>query len=357
MTTKTYPDPSQTFDQRVTESIAATQEPNGFPVDASTGEVDRSSSSISFDDGTRTFTISPSGGSYTVWVSGQQFEVTKDFTVQSDDVNGEWFFYFDVVGNDLTLIADQVGTPQLIYNRGFCAFGYWDTTNKKMLFGGVLDERHGTKLDGHAHYWMHRETGTRYESGLDFNNIQADGSGNADGSAQFGVDAGAVYDEDLRFDIAEILSTACVNRIIYKEATGEWREQTPISSFPVLNSGSGRIAYNPPSGGLLEIANNDFCLYHYIATSGQDTNGQVIGIPGQVDYPTLNNIRNNAQEEINNLVLDGLPLQEFKFIGSILWQTSSGYNNPVKSRIRSTDNGFDYLDYKTPYIEAVERDT
>ncbi len=38
---------------------AATQEPNGFPIDPLTGEVDRASSIMSYDDGTRTFTIEP----------------------------------------------------------------------------------------------------------------------------------------------------------------------------------------------------------------------------------------------------------------------------------------------------------
>lgn len=333
----------------------ATQEPNGFPVDPITGEVDRTTSTISFDDGTRTFTIEPTSDYFELWIAGKRFIISEPHSVQSDDLNGDWFFYFDTVDGAPVLIADQVSTPKLIYRRGFCAFGYWSVVDAKMLFGGPLDERHGVVMDGATHYNMHVDHGTVWESGLALTDIITTGNGNDTVDAQFGIDVGVVYDEDLRFEIPTKISTVGVDRVLYKETDGTWHEDK-LAQFSLLVAGSGRLAYNPPSGSLVELGNNHFCLYHIIATSGQDMAGQVVAIPGQIDYLTLNNIQNAAEREINNLILAGLPLAEFKFLGSILLQTSDSYSNGPKARVRPTDEGFDYLDYRRT-ISAVERKT
>ena len=75
-----------------------TNEPTGFPIDAD-GEVDRTSSTISFVGGsTRTFTIAPTGSSYTILVKGRQFRKTTSESIQISNTQGAHYIYFDENG-------------------------------------------------------------------------------------------------------------------------------------------------------------------------------------------------------------------------------------------------------------------
>jgi hypothetical protein len=75
----------------------------------------------------------------------------------------------------------------------------------------VGEERHGLTMDGVTHAYLHYVNGLAYLNGLALNSILADENGNVDTHAQFGVDAGAVADEDIYDAISAVLSTAGLN--------------------------------------------------------------------------------------------------------------------------------------------------
>jgi hypothetical protein len=331
-------------------AFIAMQEPSGFPVNSSTGEVKRSDSELLWVNGTLTFTIQPKAPatSFDIYIEGVKHTVSSPQNKVITDTEGLWYFYFD---NTLTLQATQVFNINFIYSQGLVAFGYWDATNNRMLFDAVFDERHGGKMDGATHAWLHQQFGTRYDSGLSLADFLVDQSGDVDSHAQFSAQTGVIYDEDLKFTLATIASTVGLP-IVYHEATGEWRQVTN-AGFSVLTTGTGRLAYNPSGSGLVEVANTDFVNCHVVATSGQDENGTFFAIVGQQSYNTVNDAREGAESEINALILSGLAVQEFKFIGTVIFETNNGYTNAVKGRVRSTDLGDDYIDFRRSNITAA----
>lgn len=104
-------------------------------VEQGTGFVDPTDSQISFDDGTRTFTIEPTGDSFVFYAFGNRYEKISAETEQIDDVEGLWYIYYDVNG--------VLGSSQNIWNLSTqvpVATILWDTG-----VGTVDDGKNNTK--------------------------------------------------------------------------------------------------------------------------------------------------------------------------------------------------------------------
>lgn len=324
-----------------TNAFVGMREPSGYPINEN-GEIDRGKSVLSWDNTTRTLTISPTGESFVFYANGKIFQ-SAGASVQIDDTEGTWFFYFDENGD---FVATQAFNINIIYSLAFTALVYWDADNKTII-GEVFDERHGAKLDGHAHGWLHSKFGTRHNSGAALNSLSSEQTGNLDSHAQFGIDAGIIYDEDIIFNIEAVLSTVGVP-IWYLEGSEPKLRSITNTGFSIATTGSGRMAYNQNVAGtwqLTEIANNDFGLCHIFCTSGPNTTGRVYAVMGQNDYGNALTARQGAKVEIKNLI-SVLPTEEKDFIATLIFQTSDGYGNAVKSRLRVNDLGEDWLDWR-----------
>ena len=313
-------------------------EPTGFPINSS-GEVDRTSSTISFDNSTRTFTIAPASASYTFMIKGKLFKKTSALTQTITDTEGLWFFYFDENGD---LQKTNTFTNDLILKYCYIAYLYWDANSNIAIHIG--DERHGFNMDSHSHIWMHNTHGAAYISGLALTDFNFDaGANNID--TQFGVQSGYIRDEDILHSISTISSTTGL-RVLYRDgANGNWRRGFQ-SGFSALSYNTGdRLAYNQYTGGawqLTEVADNKYVLYHIVATN--DVNYPIFAIMGENEYINKTDARANANTEINNL--SGLPFYEFRFIGSVIYQTNDSYANTLKAKIVTTDTGTSYVDWR-----------
>jgi len=310
-----------------------------------TGIIDRTQSVITFSDATSAFSISGVGGqSYGFYSQGNK--VTKDGSVESvqiDGTEGLYFFYFDHPNGLLSTTKDF--DVYLILEKTILGIVYWDATNKKSIYFG--EERHGITMDGKTHLYLHQTRGAVYESGLGLTNINTDGSGDVVADVSVGVATGKIWDEDINLTLSAL---PCGSNwpVYYREGTGNWRldDDRP---FPVKNATTGnlRLAYNLNSGGNWsqnEIINNDFVLAHIFGTN--DPNRPIIAIQGQNEYSTIGNARTAAATELRTLLTENLPFAEFVPIGTVIYQTSSGYTNIPKARIISTDDGSDYEDFR-----------
>jgi hypothetical protein len=329
---KTYVD-AQSVD--VTERFTAMNEPTGYP--------NTTDSVMTFGvDGTNVFTIEPAATSFDVWMDGEKYTYTTKQSVTISETEGEHYIYFDQA--DQQLKETTVFPADLLYQQGFTAIVYWDSDNSEHIYFG--EERHGITMDGKTHVNIHFGRGTLYRSGLALGDIVADGSGDSNASAQFSSTSGEITDEDIDITIAAQSAPANVP-IFYKSgANGYWRK-IGATDYPVTTTGTGRMAYNEFTGGawqISEVSNNDFALTHIAASNDPDQ--PIIAIMGQAEYGNISSARLGATAEINNLVLSGLPFAEFVFMGTIIFQTSDSYANAVQSRIRSTDEGADYVDWR-----------
>jgi hypothetical protein len=317
----------------------ATGEPTGFPVLAATGEVDRVSSTILFND-ILGFRIIPTGVDYTIYQDGVPYVINTALTINIPPVEGFHFFYFDLG----VLTTTQVFDLSLLYSKVYVGVVYWDAVNAKSIYFG--DERHGCTMDSHTHLRLHQRDGTSFVNGCAINGILTDQTGNLDVDAQFGLDAGKIRDEDILLDQSAIASNVGLE-VFYKEgATGLWRSQVN-AGFSVLTAGSGRLAWNEWTGVTWqnsEVPDTEFVMCHVFEIN--DPGRFAIAVMGRETFTTLALAEAAAEDELVTIVLQGMPFQEFLPIATIFFESDSGYLNAVQARTRQNSLGDDWIDWR-----------
>lgn len=318
------------------------KEPTGFP--------NRVDSVTSFNDGTLTFTIAPAVSSFDVYIKGHKFTKSASESIAISSSAGNHFFYYDMTG---TLSTTQVIDSEFFQNNAFISIVYWNTdTNSSTYFA---EERHGLIMDGMTHSYLHSVFGARYISGGALQGFSVDGTGNLASDAQFTSDSGSIRDEDL---LIQYPAQATIP-ILYRQGV-LWRKK-PADSFPVIYSGTagytganGRLPYNQLVSGnwqLTQVSNNQFVLVHIFATN--DKNTPIVGVQGINQYNSISGARTGALSEISSLA--GLPFAEFVALGSVIFETANTYSNTPKARVRSTDTGANYVDFRgtQPYAPSA----
>lgn len=332
-----------------------------------TGHIDRTESTVSFTDATRTFEIAPVGDAFTYYVKGQKYVVRSPKTVVIPDTEGIHLIYFDGV-TLVSELAQNVNDEDLLSKYAFTFLIYWDATNKASLIQG--EERHGASMDWNTHLYLHTTRGTAYESGLGLAVSSTTGDGSLDSHAQTAVADGLIRDEDIPLPIVDgspqTLSPIAQIPVLYRtglDADLIWRLK-PADNFPFVYSGTagyiganGRVPYNELTGGSwvwTQGGNNDYVLAHLWAID--DIRYPIIAIHGQSTYGTIAAAREGANTEIANISTAGLPGKEFKPIATLIIQTG-GYANTPQARFRPTDTGEDYVDFRLVSLVAASAAT
>jgi hypothetical protein len=318
------------------------KEPTGFP--------NRTDSVTSFSNATRIFTIQPATTSFDVYIRGHKYTKSSAQTVTIPIAAGNHYIFFDING---VLQTTQVIDSSLFQDNAFVSIIYWNTDISQQVY--YAEERHGLVMDGATHGYLHTVFGARYISGFALQNFSVDGTGNLAANAQFTSDSGTIRDEDL---LIQALAQTQIP-ILYRQGT-QWRKKA-ADAYPVIYSGTagytganGRLPYNLLSAGtwsLSEVPNNNFVLVHFFATN--DVNNPVVGIQGTSTYTSISGARTGALSEIT--ALSGIPFAEFVAIGSVIYETANTYANVPKARVRSTDTGANYVDFRgtQPYAPAA----
>lgn len=310
-------------------------DPNGF--------INTTDQTSSFVDGTRTFTIQPTGPNFSFYSDSLKYTKSVAENVVISDSEGIHIIYYD--GATLTAQYNPSSTQidTIFVDKAIVAWIYWDATNNEAILFTGDNEYHGCNMSGKTHAYLHTTLGAQYVSGAALNTFSVDGSG-AVVDAQFGVDSGVLRDEDLTVSLSSVASTTGCP--VYYRSGSDWR-RTINAGYSAIATGSGRIAYDN-NGVLTEVGNNDYSLMHIFGIN--DATYQYIAIMGQAEYGTVGQARNGAADEINNLVLAGLPFPEMIPVGSVIYQANDGYVNAIKARIRSDGQGNDYVDFRTSGI-------
>jgi hypothetical protein len=328
----------------VATSLSDMNEPTGF--------LNRADSQISFVDGTRTFTIQPAVTSFDFYVKSAKYTVSAAQTLVIPNTSGNHYIYYNQSG---VLESTTVFSSAIIEQFAFVAIVYWNTSTSSHTY--FADERHGITMDGVTHAYLHTVFGARYLSGLALLGFSVDGTGDVNSNAQFTADSGSIRDEDI---LHQSLAQAQIP-VLYRDGL-LWKKKA-ADAYPVIYSGtagytgaSGRLPFNEFTGGawqLTEVPSLDFVLVHLFATN--DIDNPIVAVQGTTSYTTSSAARTNANLEISTL--SGMPFAEFVPMGSVIFQTATGYTNATKSRVRSTDTGAEYVDFRgtqlyTPAGEA-----
>lgn len=313
-------------------ALANNGEPNGFP--------DRSQFTLSWNNGTRTLTLTPVATNFSFWSNGTFYTKTSA-SIQISNVEGNHYIYFDSNGNiqELTTFNESL-ISTLCYIAGL----YWDAVNSQVIIG-VINETHGSAMPANVHSYLHTVMKTQYVSGMALS-LTTGGNGSLDSHSQFSATAGAMKDEDIDHTI--LLKNLTSSMPVVYLSGSNWRQQT--LSFPLVNTGTGRAAYNQNVGGnwqLTEALNNNFVLTHIFAYPGINyTQGGYCAIIGQATYSTLALAQAGAKTEAASIVTTGLPISEFKLVATLIIKTSNTYANTTKSSFQATDTGASYIDWR-----------
>ena len=297
------------------------------------GHEDKSESTMSFNDGTRVFTISPVSSSFTVWCKGKRYVKTSSETVTIDSTTGLYYIYYSSSGvlSYRTSYFDWANdTPT--------AYIYWNNTTGKAEF--FADERHGVVLDWQTHEYLHRTRGAAIANGFGASGYVTDGDGDSDSHAQIALAGGTFFDEDLQVDITHAASPTANSWEQVLEGTAEipvfyrtnsaWVKDT-ATTFP-FKAGTARAQYNLYSGGTwttADVQNNKYGAMWIVATN--NLNEPVIAILGQVSAENQSTIEERTWEDLD---LEGLPIFEIRPLYKIIFVVSDGFTNTVKAAIR-----------------------
>jgi hypothetical protein len=296
------------------------------------GHSDKTESAISFNSGTRTFSIAPVSTSFTVWCKGIKNIYLEAESIQIPNTTGLYYIYFDEngsLGYQLNFFEWESQAPT--------AYVYWNATTQELVYFG--DERHGITLDWQTHEYLHRTRGAALANGFDASAYTVTGTGSTDADAQFSLAGGTFFDEDLQVDVThsatpapntwqQFITGPCKPAILYRSGSS-WRIDSP-TNFAV-KSGTTYPVYNQLSAGnwvTTDASVNRYVVSYVIASN--NLNYPVLSVIGQSQY---NNIGDAEIAEFNELDLTGFPSREFRPLYKLIFQVGS-YANTVKARLR-----------------------
>lgn len=285
-----------------------------------TGFTNRTSSTVSFNDATRTFTLAPVSGSFTVHYKGKEITISSTLTVQiSNSTGGRW-----ITLNPTTLTLQDSGPSIDLTANILVGYIYWVAGVSSIV---AADERHLASRDTQWHLSKHNEVGTVWLSGGDctyaLNNQLSIGLGFTDIT---------IADEDITHSIThstspngfyqQLLSSNAMIPVVYKNGsdTGQLEPTWPAAPWAIGTTAQfNQIVGN--SGSLVEAPNNSYVNYFIIATN--DMRYPIKAVLGRSSHTTLLQAF-NEQFDVHDLLME-----EVVTLYQITLQTNASYANRV----------------------------
>jgi hypothetical protein len=315
----------------LTEAISAMKLPNGHE--------DRAASTLSFDEGTRTFSITPVGSSFSFWTSGRKYTKTTAQTIAIPDTSGLYYFYFNRDGN-----LAYKNTYFDFESDVHTAYVYWNANTDKAYY--FADERHGTTMDWQTHEYLHRTRGAAYANGFGITNYDISGDGSSDTHAKLDIANGIFFDEDIEVIITHSATPAAnswqqvlqgnAEIPIFYLSGDSWVKDT-ATEFP-LKQGVNTAQYNLLSGAIwtgvdlsgLTYNQTGYGITWIVATN--NLNSPVLGILGQSNYTGLGQAESVVWGDVS---LPGFPVFEFRPLYKVIYEAYTGYTNTPGAKFKS----------------------
>lgn len=301
-----------------------------------TGFVDRSETTITFDDGNRRLTITPAGATFDYYIQGTFYRKTAVETVDITDTEGTWFLYY--AGSVLT-------ASQVVWTIGAVtpvAVVEWDATNNKRV--RFLDERHTIGMPNDTHDLLHNTVGARWKADGGGALTYTPGSGSTDADAQFALTNMTIYDEDIdgliehnaapSAPFEQILTPIAKLPILRLDGASADVRKKVANNFPCWEgpgAGNDRLQWNEFTGGAWQLteASDNWYMNVWICAN-LDNDEPVFGILGQAEYQF---IADAQHEDISDLDVSAYNLAEVKILYRVAFRTKDSFANTVKAFI------------------------
>lgn len=282
-----------------------------------TGFPDRTSSNITFNASTRTFTLAPTGANFSVYFKGKAYQISAAKTlVIANSSGGRYIGYNHTTGN----LEDLGATPNFTTNI-LVAYIYWNSVDQAAIFFG--DERHSVARDVIWHSHQHNTIGAIWKTGG-----AASYTVNNTNTVQVAFSSPITFsDEDLDFTITDGSTGLPYSQSIAVNASlpilylnGTVYKQTAATTVPWYPS-TTRAYYNQVTGGsgslVTASANNMYLVYWVVLTN--DSVYPVKLVMGRGAYLSY------GEAETENFDGYGLPMPEIVPMYKVILKTSDTY--------------------------------
>lgn len=253
------------------QALDDTNEPSGFE--------DRTLSTIALvDNGADyTFTITPTSGSFIVWVHGVRMTKTAE-SLTIAKTTGSKFIYYNSAG-----VLTQSTTPWSLFTDTPIALIYYSATAGTAI---MCEERHGCVMDASTHNYLHGTRGAQLGSGLALGDYTVTPGTPLDAHNRWSLSSGTVMDEDIIHSLPG-LAAGGPYTVMRRTGATEWTWSSENDPFLQV---AGNISYNSLSGGnwgQTAVPNHDFCNYWVFSWGTTAAATQTLVVQGQNFYTTL----------------------------------------------------------------------
>lgn len=310
--------------------ITATSEPTGFE--------NRTSSTLSYDAGTRQFTLTAVTDTY-YWIKGERFVLIAGSSVVSTahaDTSDTYFFYFNA--SNVATVTDSFWNLEITCPIAFALYDTYATPAQGIL----CDERHGMVMDWATHAHLHFSKGSFVRSGFAIDTSSYVLGSSTANDKKFRIYDGYFVDEDITlYHDDALMQEALVGdrkyTTLYRQGTnGDWT-WSKDESFPIIwdpTVGDYNPYYNqfvagaPGTWQLTKITTTNKWFNTFVCVvNSTDTSYKLVSILGQTEHTSL-----SAAEEESILELEwgSVPFQEITPIYQVSWRRGpyGGPGNP-----------------------------
>ncbi len=262
---------------------------------------------LTYNETTRTFTLTPTGADFDVWVAGERYTFATS-TSTHGDVQGGHFWYVDDTGALTTDVS-----PWDILTDAPAAYVFWDATNN---IGIPFNERHHADRDRYWHHNAHFNVGTTAVSGFGISGYTLS-VGSSDAATTYGIDSGVLADEDIRLTTDALPDGGPYWIMERVGASGTW-SISRTATVPYLVTGNN-LEYNlftAGSWGRANVTEDYFCNYWVFAvpalpktkiTPSPTTSPHILIVPPQGIHSTLSAAQ---AESVAGISWGDVPFQE-----------------------------------------------
>lgn len=277
---------------------------HGFP--------DRTSATMTYDQATRTLTLSQTGG-LVYWFKGRKVVGSATMSLQHAATRGTYFYMFDDASGTL-----EVSTTSWVLDQHVPAcFVYWDGSK-----GLACEERHGHQRNIPLHVYLHTTIGTKLVSGLVISSFVLE-SGVSNSDVQWALTSGVVADEDIQVATSSVAAAGPYIVFYRDSATPTWAYST-TSTVP-YKVGTAYAQYDN-NGTPTDLSSGQYVNYWIYGTT-KLVAPHVLTIMGQVSHTTLDSA---LAEPLAGLNLSGFPLKECVPLYKITLRADSAFTTSGK---------------------------
>ena len=276
-------------------------------------------SSLSYDESTRTITITPIG-TLIIWDNAVQYNFTTPINIIHDTTQRLYNLIFQTGTFSISTedYENYVSVAQI----------YYDGAGK----GFIMDNRHRCVMDSSTHLYLHKTIGTILNAGLNASGYVINPATPSDAQNQINLVGGSILDEDLLINIAS-KNTASYNVSILLGTLGYWKYETyPV---PFNYEVNGYICYNRkyPEGWFQQaLANGKFVCYYVMIVPAILSSYQMFMKSGQTQYDTL---AEAEAETYSQLFVSPIAPSEILPLYKVIYTTSASYTNLGKCKMVS----------------------